>query len=252
MSKRALPTMLTSRSSEASTQASRSSRARRRRCASCRKASGSPRHCAERDTRRDAGAQAMIELRDIGKTYKLGDERVCSAHGRRPERRAQRVRRAHGRIRLGQVDAHEHLGCLDMPSAGTYSLDGDAVAGLNEDQLARVRNRKIGFIFQNFYLMPRVTALDNVAQPLIYRGLSPVRCAGSGRAKPWTRVGLADEAASQAERAVRRTAPARGHRARAGRASGLAAGRRADRQSRQPHGREIMALLHGLNAEGQR
>jgi putative ABC transport system ATP-binding protein len=81
------------------------------------------------------------------------------------------------------------LGCLDTPSAGSYVLDGEPVGGLNEDRLARVRNRKIGFVFQNFYLMPRMSALDNVAQPLIYRGVSP-----SARrlraAEALTRVGL--------------------------------------------------------------
>jgi putative ABC transport system ATP-binding protein len=68
-------------------------------------------------------------------------------------------------------------------------LDGEAVAGLNEDQLARVRNRKIGFVFQNFYLMPRMSALDNVAQPLIYRGLSP-SARRQRAAEALTRVGL--------------------------------------------------------------
>jgi putative ABC transport system ATP-binding protein len=83
------------------------------------------------------------------------------------------------------------LGCLDTPTSGRYTLDGEEVAGLDEEQLASVRNRKIGFVFQNFYLMPRVTALDNVAQPLIYRGLSPaLRRAHAERALK--RVGLGD------------------------------------------------------------
>ena len=55
------------------------------------------------------------------------------------------------------------LGCLDTPTSGRYTLDGSEVAGLDEEQLAEVRNRKIGFVFQNFYLMPRMTAMDNVA-----------------------------------------------------------------------------------------
>jgi putative ABC transport system ATP-binding protein len=68
-------------------------------------------------------------------------------------------------------------------------LDGESVAGLDEDQLARIRNRKIGFIFQSFYLMPRTSTLDNVAQPLIYRGLAPaVRQARAAEAL--ARVGL--------------------------------------------------------------
>ena len=108
------------------------------------------------------------------------------------------------------------LGCLDLPTTGTYTLDGEAVAGLDEDQLARVRNRKIGFIFQSFYLMPRTTIADNVAQPLIYRGIAPaVRRERANAAL--ARVGLDDAHAAQAQRAVRRPAPARGDRARAGR-----------------------------------
>ncbi len=83
------------------------------------------------------------------------------------------------------------LGCLDTPTSGTYSLDGEQVAGLDDEQLASVRNRKIGFVFQNFYLMPRMTALDNVAQPLIYRGIGPAKRRVHARTA-LERVGLGD------------------------------------------------------------
>src|ERR1700719_4762141 len=62
------------------------------------------------------------------------------------------------------------IGCLDVPSSGRYLLDGTDVAGLNDDQLATIRNRKIGFVFQSFNLIPRTTALHNVEMPLIYAG----------------------------------------------------------------------------------
>jgi putative ABC transport system ATP-binding protein len=65
------------------------------------------------------------------------------------------------------------VGCLDRPSAGTYFLNGKDVATMASDDLAQVRNEEIGFIFQSFHLLPRHTALDNVAQPLIYRGIPP-------------------------------------------------------------------------------
>jgi putative ABC transport system ATP-binding protein len=65
------------------------------------------------------------------------------------------------------------LGCLDIPSSGAYKLKGTDVATLDESKLAAIRNREIGFIFQNFNLLPRATALQNVMQPLIYRGVSP-------------------------------------------------------------------------------
>ncbi|KQV54617.1 macrolide ABC transporter ATP-binding protein [Duganella sp. Root198D2] len=65
------------------------------------------------------------------------------------------------------------VGCLDRPSSGTYFLNGKDVATMAGDDLAQVRNEEIGFIFQSFHLLPRHTALDNVAQPLIYRGIPP-------------------------------------------------------------------------------
>lgn len=63
------------------------------------------------------------------------------------------------------------LGCLDCPTEGSYKLDGEEVAGLDDDALARTRNKKIGFVFQNFNLLSRISALENVALPLIYAGV---------------------------------------------------------------------------------
>jgi putative ABC transport system ATP-binding protein len=115
----------------------------------------------------------MIELRGIGKSYKLGTNEFQALADVDLDLRRSDFVALTGPSGSGKSTLMNILGCLDTPSAGTYVLDGSAVAGLNEDQLARVRNRKIGFIFQNFHLMPRMTALDNVAQPLIYRGFSP-------------------------------------------------------------------------------
>jgi putative ABC transport system ATP-binding protein len=131
----------------------------------------------------------MIDLRGIGKTYRLGEnEYPALLDVDLTIARADMVALT-GASGSGKSTLMNLLGCLDTPSAGSYTLDGAAVAGLNENELARVRNRKIGFVFQNFYLMPRMSALDNVAQPLIYRGFSPA--ARRARAtEALTRVGL--------------------------------------------------------------
>jgi putative ABC transport system ATP-binding protein len=116
----------------------------------------------------------MIRLRGISKSYKLGAAEAFQALAgvdldlRRGEFVALTGASGSGKSTLMNI-----LGCLDTPSEGSYVLDDEPVGGLNEDQLARVRNRKVGFVFQNFYLMPRMSAVENVAQPLIYRGFSP-------------------------------------------------------------------------------
>ncbi|MGC3981855.1 MAG: ABC transporter ATP-binding protein [Steroidobacteraceae bacterium] len=115
----------------------------------------------------------VIELRDIGKTYKLGNNEFTALTDIELSIARNEYVALTGPSGSGKSTLMNVLGCLDTPTQGSYTLDGEAVAGLDEDALARVRNRKIGFIFQSFYLMPRASTLDNVAQPLIYRGLSP-------------------------------------------------------------------------------
>jgi len=115
----------------------------------------------------------VIQLNGIGKTYQMGaTSLVALADVDLTIERNEYVALI-GPSGSGKSTMMNVLGCLDLPTAGTYTLDGEAVAGLDEDELARVRNRKIGFIFQSYYLMPRTSIVDNVAQPLIYRGLAP-------------------------------------------------------------------------------
>jgi putative ABC transport system ATP-binding protein len=133
----------------------------------------------------------VIELTGITKVYRLGETDFQALDHVDLTIQQNDFLALTGASGSGKSTMMNILGCLDTPSAGQYRLDGIEVAGLDEDQLAAVRNQKIGFVFQNFYLMPRMTALDNVAQPLIYRGLSPARRREHAE-RALGRVGLAD------------------------------------------------------------
>src|SRR6187397_1309454 len=116
--------------------------------------------------------QPIIELVQIRKTYFMGSNSIEVLKGISLSINKNEYVALTGASGSGKSTLMNILGCLDTPSTGSYSLDGAPVAGLDDDALARVRNRKIGFVFQSFYLMPRATTVENVAQPLIYRGLS--------------------------------------------------------------------------------
>ena len=123
------------------------------------------------------------------------------------------------------------IGCLDTPSSGQYELNGVNVSEMDDNQLAEIRNREIGFVFQTFNLLPRSNALHNVELPLIYAGV-PAERAPAGRARG-DRAGRPRRPhASQAQRTLRRPAPARCRRPRAGQSAVHPSGGRADRQSR--------------------
>ena len=115
----------------------------------------------------------MIELSGIGKTYQMGQTQLVALADINLRIERNEYVALIGPSGSGKSTLMNVLGCLDLPTTGTYSLDGEMVAGMSEDQLARVRNRRIGFIFQSYYLMPRTSLADNVAQPLIYRGVAP-------------------------------------------------------------------------------
>ncbi|MFZ5469986.1 MAG: ABC transporter ATP-binding protein [Myxococcota bacterium] len=113
----------------------------------------------------------LIELADITRVYQVGTEEVRALDGvslaiDRGEWVAIVGQSGSGKSTLMNV-----IGCLDTPSAGSYRLNGKDVARLADDELADIRNREIGFVFQNFQLLPRETALANVELPLVYRGL---------------------------------------------------------------------------------
>jgi len=133
----------------------------------------------------------MIELSGISKVYELGGTSYPALTDVDLTIERNEFLALTGASGSGKSTMMNILGCLDTPTSGRYRLDGEEVAGLDEERLASVRNRKIGFVFQNFYLMPRMTALDNVAQPLIYRGIGPAARREHARLA-LQRVGLAD------------------------------------------------------------
>ena len=99
------------------------------------------------------------------------------------EHRARRIRGDHGAVRLGQITLMNLLGCLDTPTSGRYELNGTNVSEMDDNELAEIRNREIGFVFQTFNLLPRSNALHNVELPLIYSGMDSDSGANDGAAR---------------------------------------------------------------------
>ena len=135
---------------------------------------------------------ALIELRNVSKTYDLGEVKVRALRGVSLEIADGEFVAMIGPSGSGKSTLMNTLGCLDRPSGGSYRLAGEEVAGMSVEQLAQVRNRRIGFIFQNFNLLARTTALENVEVPLLYNRNCPRRERKKRATEMLTRVGLAD------------------------------------------------------------
>lgn len=134
---------------------------------------------------------ALIQVNDVWKTYKVGEQQVHALRGLSVDIAKGEYTALMGPSGSGKSTLMNMLGCLDTPTSGRYHLAGEDVGTLNDDALADIRNRRIGFVFQTFNLMPRYTALENVALPLVYAGAAKVDREARAR-EVLEQVGLGD------------------------------------------------------------
>ncbi len=138
----------------------------------------------------DATAGPLIELIDITRHYQMGDERIAALAGVGFTIQRGELVAIIGSSGSGKSTLLNILGCLDTPTTGQYRLGGRDVQSLSDDERAYARNRQIGFVFQSFQLLPKSTAVKNVALPLVYRGV-PARERVARATAALARVGLA-------------------------------------------------------------
>ena len=157
----------------------------------------------------------VIQTQDLWKTYEMGAEQLHALRGVNIEIHKGEYVAIMGPSGSGKSTLMNLIGCLDTPTKGSYWLAGRLVSQLDDDELAYIRNKEIGFVFQTFNLLPRATALHNVELPMIYNGTASeerLERAKKG-AEPGGPGGAHD---AQAQRTFRRAAAARGDRAGAG------------------------------------
>jgi putative ABC transport system ATP-binding protein len=134
----------------------------------------------------------VVEAKGLTKVYQMGDVEVHALRGLDINISESEVVSIMGPSGSGKSTLMNMLGCLDRPTAGSYLLDGEQVSDLNDDQLADIRNRKVGFVFQSFNLLSRTTALSNVELPLRYKGGLSTRERRDMAAEALEAVGLGD------------------------------------------------------------
>ncbi len=120
-------------------------------------------------------AAPLIHARELTKIYTMGGEAVHALAGVSLDIEAGEFVAIMGASGSGKSTLMNILGCLDRPSGGSYALAGEPVQAMSADQLAAVRNRRIGFVFQQFNLLPRTSALENVELPMVYAGVAPAQ-----------------------------------------------------------------------------
>jgi putative ABC transport system ATP-binding protein len=120
---------------------------------------------------RDAVPASLISMRDIWKTYQMGEEQVHALRGVSFDVQRGDYLAIIGPSGSGKSTLMNLIGCLDTPSQGQYWINGKLVSDMDDDELARIRNQEVGFVFQTFNLLARATALHNVELPLIYAGI---------------------------------------------------------------------------------
>src|SRR6202140_4278440 len=142
---------------------------------------------------KSAGGKPVIRLENVFKTYDLGEIQDQALRGGSVTASEGEFVAVMGPSGSGKSTVMNILGCLDRPTRGHYYLDGVDVSGMSKTELARIRNRKLGFVFQQFNLLSRTSALENVELPTVYAGIRPEERAKRAL-ESLTRVGLADRA----------------------------------------------------------